>query len=165
MTLGYPFVLPGARLDWRCASCGYRKGSHRHIGGNCPFDGRAFAQYNMNSTYLPVERGPMKKFDCTVENVAVSGVASELANGDYWATVSISGGLTYGFVMLRHGNTKTPKYKCTQAVRVTPGQYKIMKRETPVDILGLVLPVEKLFEHVVKTLVEFSDDSRTKDKA
>lgn len=99
-----------------------------------------------------------KKFDCSVENVPVSGAASEMADGNYYASAHISGGLTYGFVLMRVGNTKTPKYRCTQAVRLTPGKLEIMKRETPVDILGITGSIEQVFQHVIEELVKFSDD-------
>lgn len=104
----------------------------------------------------------MKEYNCTVENVAVTGAVNEMANGDYFASASIEGGLTYGFVLMRKGGSdKNPKFVCTQAVRLAPKTNKIMKGETPVEIMALPLPVDAAFEHVIETLVEFSDDSRT----
>lgn len=149
---------PGQRLDWRCEQCGRTRGEHKAGTFNCPMTRHRFTAFHQYQGYYPVEKGPMKEFNCTVENVCVTGKASEMADGNYYATASIEGGLTYGFVMMRHGNTKTPKYKCTQAVRIAPRTGQIIKGETPVEIVGLVLPVDKLFEHVIQTLVEFSKD-------
>lgn len=156
--LGPPFILPGWRIDWRCSECNRTKGDHKLGTLNCPMTRHKFTAFHLYQSYYPQEKGPMKEFTCTVDGVPVIGKASEMHDGNYWAIVSVTGGLTYGFVMMRHGVTKTPKYKCTQAIRVAPRTGQMIKGETPVEVLGYVGPIEKVFEHVVETLVEFSKD-------